>query len=97
MAANRTPDEKAADAKRVFDLLKDEVTPPIMREVMLDMTNAERQAAAATIGDAQVYAALVQAALSLQRIVAGNDRMVMMAAAILTQSGTVRPVIEAEE
>jgi hypothetical protein len=96
MAPQRTPDQKANDALRVFNLLRDEVTPPIMREVMQDMTNAERQAGANTTGDVQAYAALVQASLSLQRVIAANDRMTMMAAAILTSSGVTRPVIEEE-
>lgn len=96
MANNRTPEQKAADAKRIFELLRDEVTPPVLREVMLEMTNAEHQQAVAGIGDVQAYAALVQAALSLQRVVAGNDRAVMISASILAAGGGAR-VIPVEE
>jgi hypothetical protein len=96
MSTARTPSQKAADALAVFNVLRDEVTPPIMRAVLNDMTDAQRQAAIASVGDVQAYAALVQASLHLQRVVAANDRMTMMAAAILTSGGVAKPVIEEE-
>lgn len=96
-STNRTPSQKAADAREIFLLLRDDVTPPIMREVLEAMTNAERQAGAQTTGDVQAYAALVTTALSLQRLIAGNDRSVMMSAAILAAGGgVVRPIIDSE-
>lgn len=91
--SNRSPGQKASDAREVFLLLRDEVTPPIMRELLDSMTNAQKQAAV-NMGDAQAYAALVQAALQLQRVIAANDRTVMVAAAMLTASGVSRPIIE---
>lgn len=89
MAQPRSPEQKAADAQKVFDLLKDSVTPPGMREVLGRMTEAQK---VAEVGDVQAYAALVQAALQLQRVVAANDRTVMLAAAILTSGGVARPL-----
>jgi hypothetical protein len=94
MAQNRTPQEKAADALAVFNILRDEVTPSLMREILANMTEAQQAAGA---GDIQAYAALVQAALNLQRVIAANDRMVMVAAAMLTSSGVSRPVFEGDE
>lgn len=94
MSNVRTPQQKADDARAVFLLLRDEVTPPIMRELLDSMTNAASQSAA-QVGDVQAYAALVQASLQLQRVIAANDRTVMVAAATLTASGVSRPMIDA--
>ena len=49
---------------------------------------------AASAGDVQAYAALVQAALNLTRVVAANDRAAMIAAVMLTQSGVSRPQLD---
>jgi hypothetical protein len=93
MSNVRTPQQKADDARAVFLLLRDEVTPPIMRELLDSMTNAASQSAA-QVGDVQAYAALVQASLQLQRVIAANDRTVMVAAAVLTASGVSRPMLD---
>lgn len=95
--SNRTPAQKAADAVAIFNLLKDEVTPTIQREVRDAMTSAERQAGLQAGGDVQAYAALVTSAISLQRLIGANDRTVMMAAAILAAGGGVsRPMLDTE-
>lgn len=95
MSTYRTPQQKANDARDAYLILREEVTLPEMRSVLGAMTS--QQTAAAAVGDIQAYAALVQAALKLQSIIAANDRVVMVAAAILTSSGVTRPSIETGE
>jgi len=97
MSTGRTLTDKIADTRAAFAILREEITPTAMREVLEDMTSAQRQLAAAQDGDAAAYAALVQASLQLHRAIAANDRTAMIAAAMLTQSGIARPVIDATE
>jgi hypothetical protein len=83
---------------QAFNAFRDELTPDVMRDTLNSMTGAQQQAAA-EVGDVQAYAALVQAALNLQRVIAANDRAALVAAVLLTQSGVARPnldVIEGE-
>ena len=94
--AGRTPRQKAADTITVYEDFRDQLTVAQMRTVLENMTGAQMQATASS-GDVQAYAALVQASLSLQRVVCANDRAAMIAAAIVTQSGIVRPIINDEE
>jgi len=96
MANQRSAQEKAADAVAAFSLLRDEVTPPVMREVMAKMDQMQAEVAALPDGG-QKYLDLVQTSLSLRRVIAANDRAVMLAAAILTSSGVSRPVIDITE
>ena len=92
----RTPSQKAADTVTVYEEFRDQLTPANKRQVMADMTGAMQQAAA-EVGDVQAYAALVQAAITLDRVISANDRAAMLAAAIVTQSGVVKPVINTDE
>ena len=93
MATQRSLTDKIADARRAYEVLRDELTTDVMRNVLNDMTGAQMQAAASA-GDVQEYAALVQAALNLTRVVAANDRAAMIAAVMLTQSGVSRPQLD---
>lgn len=95
-SSNRTPAQKAADTATVYDTFRDLLTTDTMRNVLGDMTNAQMQAAA-SVGDVQAYASLVDAALKLSRLVAGNDRAALLAAAMVTQSGIVKPQLEVVE
>lgn len=92
-SAGRTPAQKAADTVSVYEVLREQITHETMRTVLGNMTGAQMQATAES-GDVQAYAALVQASLSLQKVVSANDRAAMLAAAIVTQSGVVRPQLE---
>lgn len=93
MATQRSLTDKIADARRAYEVLRDELTTDVMRSVLNDMTGAQMQAAA-SVGDVQAYAALVQASLNLQRVVSANDRAAMIAAVMLTQSGVSRPQLD---
>ena len=92
----RTATQKAADTVTVFEEFRDQLTSAQMRDVLSKMTGAQMVATASS-GDVQAYAALVEASLRLQGVVSSNDRAAMLAAAIVTQSGVVRPVINSEE
>jgi hypothetical protein len=96
MAPQRTVNDRIADALIAYNVFREELTPENMRSVLEDMTGAQKQAAAEK-GDVQAYAALVQASLSLQRLVFANDRTAMLAAVMATQSGVSRPTLEIVE
>lgn len=96
MRNTRTTTDKVADAMQAFNAFRDELTPDVMRETLNSMTGAQQQAAA-QVGDVQAYAALVQAAITLQKIIAANDRAALVAAVLLTQSGVSRPNLDVIE
>ncbi len=96
MTTNRTPAEKANDTRYAFNIFRDELTPPLKREVLANMTGAQMEAIAST-GDVQAYAALVQASLQLDRVISANDRAALIAAAMITQSGVSRPQLDVVE
>jgi hypothetical protein len=96
MAPQRTVNDRIADALIAYNVFREELTPENMRSVLEDMTGAQKQAAAEA-GDVTAYAALVQASLSLQRLVFANDRTAMLAAVMATQSGVSRPTLEIVE
>jgi len=89
----RSLTDKIADARRAYEVLREDLTSDVMRNVLGNMTGAQMQAAA-DVNDVQAYAALVQASLNLTRIVAANDRAAMIAAVMLTQSGVSRPQLD---
>ena len=93
MRTARTTSDKIADALQAFNAFRDELTPDVMRDTLNSMTGAQQQAAAQA-GDVQAYAALVQAALNLQRLISANDRAALVAAVLLTQSGVSRPNLD---
>ena len=93
MANYRTLPEKVQDVKTTYSQFRELLTPPVMRELHDQMTDAQKQAAISN-GDVQVYVNLVQAGLALNRIVSGNDRTALMAAVMATQSGVSRPQLE---
>ena len=96
MRTTRTITDKIVDATTAFNAFRDELTPDIMRATLHSMTGAQQQAAA-EIGDVQAYAALVQAALNLQKVISANDRAAVVAAVLLTQSGVSRPNLDVIE
>jgi hypothetical protein len=89
MAQHRTNDQKVADVKYVFDLLRDEVTPPILRQMMAAMTPKDPT-------NFEQNLAFLQGSFQLARLISANDRAAMIAAAMLTQSGVVKPVFTTE-
>ena len=99
--SNRTPRDKARDAQAAFALLREDLTDSKLRS-MFDKTMETANAVLATITpDSEMastqalgmYKALVDDTILIARIVAANDRSAMLAAAIITQSGVARPVI----
>lgn len=91
--SQRTPAQRAADTISVFEQFRDQLTKEDARNILTEMTT--RMATEASLaGDVQAYANLVQSSLSLARYIGANDRAAMLAAAIVTQSGVVRPQLE---
>jgi hypothetical protein len=88
MAPVRTLSEKVIDIKTTYEQFAEMLTPPIKRQVLWDMTNAQQQSAAEA-GDVQAYAALVNASLQLDRVIAANDRAALIAA-VMANSGATR-------
>jgi len=86
--AQRTLSEKVADTKTTYAQFQELLTTPNMRAVLENMTGAQI-AAAASSGDVQAYAALVEASLRLNSLVSANDRAAL-AAAVAIQSGVPR-------
>jgi hypothetical protein len=95
MTTQRTPAQKALDTLSVYEQFRDAITTERMRGLLNDMTGEQMQDVAKS-GDVQAYAALVQASLSLQKLVSANDRAALLGAAIVTQSGVVKPVFEGD-
>lgn len=85
MAQQRSLPEKVQDVKTTYQQFAEMLTPPETRGILGNMTGAMQQAAAET-GDVQAYAALVTAALNLQRLVGANDRAALIAAVLTTSS-----------
>lgn len=92
----RSVAEKIGDTRQAWEAFREELTPQAQRELLEKMTGPEARAAvaAAAATDPRSYAAIVRASLDLYAIIAANDRMALMAAATITQSGVVKPVIE---
>lgn len=85
MTLHRSNEQKVADTATVFNALRDEITPAPFRNLINKMVEFP-----VTEGtDMAAYASLVQASMSIARIVAANDRQALLAAAIITQSGRV--------
>ena len=93
MTQTRTANQKANDCLAVYGRLREELTPTQMRTLITKMTEMQPDDKA----DMAAYTSLVQASLHLARVVAANDRTAMLAAAMLTQGGVSRPVIDASE
>ena len=94
--SGRTITDKIADTRRAFEVFREELTPPIQRETLTKMTGPDALAAIAATGSIEAYEKMVQSSLSLARLIAANDRAALLAAAMVTQSGVARPVIEME-
>lgn len=91
MPQQRTIHNKISDTLIAYNVFSETLTPEIMRNVLGKMTEAQQ---AADVGDVQAYAALVQASIVLQRVIATNDRAALQSAVQLAQSGVSRPVID---
>lgn len=92
MTQNRTVQQKAGDTLRAYELLRGELTPQSMRALVDKMTSQQPDEHT----DIAAYASLVNAAMVLAREVGKNDRAAMLAAAMITQSGVARPIIDLE-
>lgn len=90
----RSITDKIADARRVAEAFRDDMTPDKMRDMVAMVTDQQHQAAAE--GNVEAYAELVRASIGLMEIMYRNDRAALLAAAIITQSGVVKPVITEE-
>ena len=88
MARERTVIEKVGDWKAAYDMIRDEITPAGLRQMMAVVATPPADGS-----DVQQYIGMVQASLSMARIVTANDRMAAVTAAMLTQSGVSRPII----
>ncbi len=99
MTTSRTPAQRAADVVTVYEELRAQLTNAETRAILDGMRESGliMQQKAADAGDYQGYAGLVQASLNLQKLISANDRAAMLAAAIVTQSGVVRPQLELSE
>jgi hypothetical protein len=94
---NRTLPEKVGDWGAAFNAMRDEITPPVFREIMTKLTSLPAPPEGAGLADFNEYITAVNASLGIARIVAANDRAAAMAAAIITQSGVVRPTVDISE
>lgn len=94
MAQQRTLPEKVEDVKTTYYQFRELLTPEEMRRIHDSMTGAAQQQAAAEVGNVQAYADLIQASLSLRRVVSANDRAALIAAVLATQSGVARPQLD---
>lgn len=103
MPQPRTIEQKTGDAVSVFNVLREEVTDPGLRRLstqVIDIGAALLEKIKTEDNPAQAlreYTALVNDSVLLSRVVAGNDRAAMIAAAMLTQSGVSRPTITLDE
>lgn len=93
MATTRSVNEKVSDTLRAFETLRHELTPDAMRALIKRMSEQQPDDTLDVAG----YASLVNASMQLARVVAANDRAAMMAAAMITQSGVSRPILNSEE
>lgn len=89
MATHRTNEQKVADVAVVYNALREELTPNVLRLMMQAMTPQD-------VTDAQQNLVFLQGSFQLARLISANDRAAMLAAAMLTQSGVARPVIADE-
>jgi hypothetical protein len=92
MATNRSVPQRVSDWVTAYSAIRDEVTPPSLREVINKMFDIPTEGV-----DAGAYASLVQSSLHLARIVAAGDRTSAVVAAMITQSGVSRPTIGVNE
>lgn len=102
MSQNRTVEQKVGDTARAYQALRDEVSAPELRALFTQtqetantvLASIEPNSEMSAAGALAQYQALVQTALSIGRVLAANDRAALMAAAVITQSGVVRPILE---
>ena len=95
MANQRTLSEKVQDVRTTFTQFQEWLTPPEQRDLLATLTGPEMQVKAAESGDFTAYTELVNASLSLSRIVAANNRAALIAAVLTTASGVARPILDA--
>lgn len=93
MSSGRTVQQKVGDWAGAYRDIRDAVTPEPLRQLITDMTSM-KLGDDPTIELVSAYSTLVQGSIHLVRIVAANDRAAAIAAAMLTQSGVSRPIIE---
>ncbi len=102
----RTIEQKTGDAVQVFNVLRVELTEETLRNLSKQVIDVGAVLLEAIAKDPtgpsadqslRQYASLVQDSVLLSRVVAGNDRTAMIAAAMLTQSGVSRPNFTVED
>lgn len=101
MSTTRTVQEKTGDWYGAFVDIRAAITPDAFRG-LIDFLGSYKvdengKDAEGKPVDVVAYASLVQASIHLARIVSANDRAAAIAAAMLTQSGISRPIIEETE
>jgi hypothetical protein len=92
MTATRSVPQRLGDWSEAFDFTRQAITPVEFRTMLAAMLKP----AGEDVGDVQAYAVLVQASMTLARLVSANDRTAAIVAAMLTQSGVSRPTITEE-
>ena len=105
MTQNRTVEQKVGDTVRAFNALREEVSQPELRALFTKTMETANSVLAEIKPDSELsaagalasYQALVQDTILIGRQLAANDRAAMIAAAILMQSGVVRPIITDDE
>jgi hypothetical protein len=85
MTTNRTTEDKVADWLTAYRAIQYELTPQGFRALT---------AMAAPVEGAAFDPALVHLGIDVSRIVFANDRTASITAAMLTQSGISRPIVE---
>lgn len=106
MTVNRTVEEKVGDILKAYNAISAELTEPTLRHLSQQVIDvgalllesiAQDPTGPSADQSLRQYASLVQDSVLLSRVVAGNDRSAMIAAAMLVQSGVSRPVIQDED
>lgn len=83
MALNHTVQEKIGDAHEAFEALKEELTPPFLREMMAALKPTDPT-------DPQQAMAYLQGSFQLANLIMANDRTALTAAVNLTNNGVRR-------
>lgn len=83
MALNRTVQEKIGDAHEAFEALREELTPPYLRQMLAALQPNDP-------ADAQQAMNYLQGGFALANLIMANDRTAMQAAVNLVNNGIRR-------
>lgn len=94
MTTNRTPQQKALDAVEAYNVLFEAMVVPEFQAVIHNLGTIPAPKPEDGIAGFNEYVTAINASLQISRIARADARAAMQAAAIITQSGVVRPIIE---